>query len=247
MIGKFLNSGLLLPTVLTIVGLGVLVSLGNWQLARKVEKDQLVAEISQRTDAAPVALLSVDDVKAWQARDGGEYTNVRLRGRFDPGLERHLYVAHKTLGPGFDVYAPLRVSETDVVWVNRGYLERRLNTAWKRMAVNGRDEVEILGRVRFPGVAGTFTPENNVSKNEWYWRDIQAMHESAYPDGDVRSFPFYVEASESPDGADGLLKPGVSRVSVFNRHFEYALTWYGLALTLLGVFVAFAWGRLRQA
>jgi surfeit locus 1 family protein len=32
-----------------------------------------------------------------------------------------------------------------------------------------------------------------------------------------------------------------------NRHLEYALTWYGLALTLAGVFAAFARTRLRSA
>jgi surfeit locus 1 family protein len=30
-----------------------------------------------------------------------------------------------------------------------------------------------------------------------------------------------------------------------NRHLEYALTWFGLAATLIGVFVAFAAGRLH--
>ncbi|HUZ91635.1 MAG TPA: SURF1 family cytochrome oxidase biogenesis protein, partial [Methylocella sp.] len=28
-----------------------------------------------------------------------------------------------------------------------------------------------------------------------------------------------------------------------NNHLSYALTWFGLALTLIGVFAAFAWQR----
>jgi len=30
-----------------------------------------------------------------------------------------------------------------------------------------------------------------------------------------------------------------------NNHLQYALTWYGIALTLAGVFAAFAWRRLH--
>jgi surfeit locus 1 family protein len=38
----------------------------------------------------------------------------------------------------------------------------------------------------------------------------------------------------------------VTRLELPNRHLEYALTWYGLAAALLGVFAAFAVTRWRQ-
>ena len=38
----------------------------------------------------------------------------------------------------------------------------------------------------------------------------------------------------------GLPRGGVTRLDLPNRHLEYALTWYGLALTLIGVYGAFA-------
>jgi surfeit locus 1 family protein len=31
-----------------------------------------------------------------------------------------------------------------------------------------------------------------------------------------------------------------------NNHLQYAVTWFGIALTLVGVFTAFAWRRLRE-
>jgi surfeit locus 1 family protein len=39
----------------------------------------------------------------------------------------------------------------------------------------------------------------------------------------------------------------VTRLELPNRHLEYALTWYGLAATLVGVYLAFAISRLRAA
>ena len=31
-----------------------------------------------------------------------------------------------------------------------------------------------------------------------------------------------------------------------NNHLQYAVTWYGLALTLIGVFAAFAWRLVKE-
>ena len=58
--------------------------------------------------------------------------------------------------------------------------------------------------------------------------------------------PFFFDAD-----ADALRSPEASRAAELpgstlpNRHLEYAMTWYGLALTLIGVFAAFARSRLR--
>jgi surfeit locus 1 family protein len=37
----------------------------------------------------------------------------------------------------------------------------------------------------------------------------------------------------------------VTRIVLSNRHLEYAITWYGIALTLVGVYLAFAVNRLQ--
>jgi surfeit locus 1 family protein len=42
------------------------------------------------------------------------------------------------------------------------------------------------------------------------------------------------------------MRGGTTRIDL-NRHLEYALTWYGLALTLIGVYAAFAMSRLRNS
>ncbi len=40
-------------------------------------------------------------------------------------------------------------------------------------------------------------------------------------------------------------QPNETKLTFVNNHLGYALTWYGLAATLIGVFSAFAWQRLR--
>ena len=55
--------------------------------------------------------------------------------------------------------------------------------------------------------------------------------------------PFFLDAEAQPGGlAQGRGNP----LGLPNRHLEYALTWYGLALALIGVYSVFIVGRLRR-
>ncbi len=51
-------------------------------------------------------------------------------------------------------------------------------------------------------------------------------------------------AEPTPPG--GWPKGGTTRLQLTNRHLEYALTWYGLAATLIAVFAAYAATRWRR-
>jgi surfeit locus 1 family protein len=57
--------------------------------------------------------------------------------------------------------------------------------------------------------------------------------------------PFYVE-QEAPLPPGGWPQPGKLVPNLPNNHLQYAVTWYGLALVLLGVFVAYALRSRRE-
>jgi len=115
----------------------------------------------------------------------------------------------------------------------------------KREAGQLGGTVDIVGLVRAPEAKRMFVPANDVARNIWYWRDIDAMTAAtAGPDaGHVHRFFVDAEATPVPGGWP---KGGVTRLELPNRHLEYALTWYGLAAALAAVFVAFAVTRWRQ-
>jgi surfeit locus 1 family protein len=56
--------------------------------------------------------------------------------------------------------------------------------------------------------------------------------------------PFLIDADVTPTPG-GWPKGGQTTMSIPNNHFSYALTWFGLAITLLIVFGLFAMRRLR--
>jgi surfeit locus 1 family protein len=57
--------------------------------------------------------------------------------------------------------------------------------------------------------------------------------------------PFYIE-QEAPPAPGGLPRPGKLVVNLPDNHLQYALTWFALALVLVGVFAAFVLGQWRE-
>jgi surfeit locus 1 family protein len=90
-----------------------------------------------------------------------------------------------------------------------------------------------------------FTPANDAAGNVWYWPNLAQMTTSAFgaqaPDG----LPFRLEVDQQPLPPGGLPRGGVTRLDLPNRHLEYALTWFALALALIGVYFVFARRRFR--
>jgi surfeit locus 1 family protein len=244
MLQKWKDAGLVWPTVCAMAGVAALVALGTWQLQRKHWKDGLIAKIAARVDAAPVPLARVEELQA----SGGdiEYLHVVARGRFLNDRERYLY-APAQAGLGWHVYTPLELTPGRVVWVNRGFVPDERKAPADRAEGLLPGEVEVRGLVRAVPQPATFTPNNDVSHNLWYWPDLPAMSASVFAGGAVvQALPFAIELDAKPEPPGGLPRGGVTRIELPNRHLEYAVTWYGLALTLIGVYLAFAAGRLGQ-
>jgi surfeit locus 1 family protein len=237
-------AGLVWPTTLTLAALAVLIGLGNWQMSRKAGKDALIAKIAERVSAPPIRLAGDGQVTRVET-DDPEYMHVSFRGRFHHDKERYLY-APAPAGLGWHVYTPLEWAPAHFVWINRGFVPDARKDPATRSEGQLSGEVEITGLLRVRHDKGAFVPDNDVAHNLWYWPDVAAMQASAFAGTGARTYAAAVDADLRPEPPGGLPRGGVTRLDLPNRHLEYALTWYGLALTLIGVFVAFAHGRLRS-
>lgn len=225
----------------------LLVGLGNWQLRRLAWKEGLIASIEARSKAPPVML---DEAAAlWRKTGDVEYLRVRAKGRFLHDKERY-YFAPEGGRTGWHVYTPLRTAGGRLLMVNRGFVPQAAKAPAARASGQIAGQVTITGLLRKPGRKGMFTPDNNLAKNAWYWRDLDGMLKSLgakdKPAGNG-AYPFFLEAGPAAVPPGGLPRPGVTRLTIRNKHLQYAITWYGLALTLIGVFTAFAWPRLKAA
>ena len=240
---RWRKAGLVVPAIVALVVLGILMSLGTWQLQRKAWKDQLLADMATRMAAPPVDIgLGIFNIGAEKAL---AWTKVRLTGRFRHDKER-FWFADGRLGSGFHVFTPFEVAANQVVWIDRGYIPAALKDPTARAMGQIPGEVTITGIVHISGEKNSFTPGNDVAGNVWFWRDLPTLQASA----------FVAEVIAAPVMVDDMLKAapggwpegGLEQLpQPHNRHLEYAVTWYGLAATLIGVFFAFTRERLRAA
>jgi surfeit locus 1 family protein len=243
MLARLKVAGLLWPTAFALVALAVLVGLGTWQMQRRTWKEALIAKIAARVTAEPASLA----VALRSYAEGGdiEYTHVVARGRFHHDKERYLYAPAKS-GLGWHVYTPLEFAPRRIVWVNRGFVPDALKSPQSRPGAEADGQAGIAGIVRLAPQPGMFTPQNDPARNLWYWPDAAAMTASAFAAQPVETAPVTIDADASP-GSDTWPRGGTTRIDLPNRHLEYAVTWYGLALTLIGVYAAFVVSRLRHS
>jgi surfeit locus 1 family protein len=243
---RWRQAGLVWLTVAALAGLAVLIGLGTWQLQRKAWKEGLLAQIAARVKAEPIPLSEA--LRRWHNTGDVEYLHVRLAGRFLHERELHVFAVDDRLGPGFHVYTPLETPERQLVLVNRGFVPAALEVPSLRSAGQVAGEMTLTALIRRPTPRGSFVPASEPERNMFYWPDYPGMLASAHEAGksDLTPMPFFVDTDAEPANPGGFPRGGVTRLVLPNRHLEYALTWYGLALTLIGVFVAFARGRLKS-
>lgn len=245
MLSKLRQAQLLWPTLAALAALMVLLGLGTWQLERKRWKEDLLAKIAARVAADPLPLARAAQLA--HSKDDVEYLHVSASGRFHHDKERYLY-APAPSGLAWQVYTPLEISASRIVWINRGVVADANKAPATRAAGQVAGETEVPGIVRVPSEKTLFAPQNDTAGNLWYWVDLPALTASAFPPGSgVTALPFTVEVDARPAPPGGLPKGGVTRIALPNRHLEYAITWYGIALTLIGVYLAFAVTRLQAS
>lgn len=231
------------PGGFALAAFAILVGLGTWQMQRLRWKEDILARIDQRIHADPVDLPSPAQWSALAASDY-EYMRVRVSGVYDHTREALIFrpAGGAAKQPGYHVMTPLVVAEgAGVVLVNRGFVPESRKSAAARPGGQTSGVVTITGLLRAPEARSMFTPADQPAQNLWFTRDPVALARHLRLAG---AAPFSIDAEVTPNAEDGP-QGGATVVSIRNDHLAYALTWYGLALTLLGVFAAFAWRRLK--
>jgi surfeit locus 1 family protein len=234
-----------LLTAFAALAFAILLALGSWQLARKGEKEALIAAIEARARGPAVGLPVAAE---WPRLDLAllDYQRVWLDGRFRPGGEAHVYgIANdprtRAALPGWFVYAPFELAGGGVVLVNRGFVPIDRKDRATRPEPPLGAPVAIEGLVRAPEQRGLFRPADDPVANVFHTRDPAALARALQ----VEAAPFTVDQA-TPNPAE-LPRAGLTRLVFPNRHLEYALTWFGLAATLVGVWGAFLFGRRRHS
>jgi cytochrome oxidase assembly protein ShyY1 len=222
--------GLLVPGALTLAGLALFIGLGTWQLNRKAWKEALIDTLSYQLSASPIDLPPPGKWHSWTA-DNSEFTRVRFRAEFAGAPDALVFSSGSQIrddakGLGYFVFSPAKLPNGQQVVVNRGFVPSKSYPAASGVQ-------EIVGVIRFPESPSWFVADHDAAGEVWTVRDPRAM---AKFKGWGPVAPFYIE-QESPVPPGGLPHPAPLRVQLRNEHLQYAITWYGLAVVVVVMFV----------
>lgn len=224
-------------TLATGVAFAILVSLGVWQLQRLKWKEGILAHVAALQAAKPVPVGPILDAVA-KGRDA-DFTRASATC---PGLAHAPFLELYALrGPqaGSRLVSACEVESAAyrTILVDRGFVADD-DPARPSVDPSARAPVTIIGVLRRPERASLFAPKNRPPR--WFTRDIPAMARAL---GAPAPAPLVLMAETSSNPELKGLDPTPLPPDIPNRHFEYALTWFGLAAALLGVYAARLFGR----
>jgi surfeit locus 1 family protein len=238
------SRSLVWQSLFAALALGLLLTLGVWQLRRLEWKESLIARLETRTRAAPVEIPPQGEWARLRGEDY-DYRHVRAKGRFDLASSVKVFTqapaGAAARGPGFFVLMPMRLEGGGVLLVNRGFVAQSTTDpdAWR----HGPDETtEITGWLRAPQSRNAFTPADDPGKGQWFTSDPAKIAATL---GLVAAAPFLLQQENQAGLDDGLFRTVPDAADIPNNHLSYAVTWMGLAAALLIVYALYARSRVR--
>jgi surfeit locus 1 family protein len=222
---------LLIPRLSTLLMLAILIGLGTWQVHRLAWKRGLLAQIAA-AEAAPAVALPPEVAP---------FAKVSVTGtlRDDLAALYGVEVRDERAGPvlGGQLIVPLQRQGADPVLVDRGWVPAERTEPVDQP----RGVVTVAGYVRPAEHAGLFSARDDAAGRRFYTLDPAAIGAAL---GLPRVAPFtLVELGTAPPA--GYPDPAKHLPRPPNDHLQYALTWYGFAVTLLVIFLLYARKVLR--
>ena len=227
--------------VLVVLAELTLLALGAWQWQRLGEKRELEAAFDARTAGAPLAAA---DIEALPPGDR-DFQVVSLSGRWDTEHLLRVSNRYRTSILGEEAIVPLVLADGSAVLVNRGWypIEERDRVLTELRAQSVTNE-PLRGQVQQqPDLDGRPLPNGT-----WSRFDVASMAASL-------PYPAHGWAVIEGERVEGDTPPISRQLPVTGwlpyrntiPHFEYALTWWGLALVLPVVAAARLLQRRRGA
>lgn len=212
-------------TVAVAIAFGILCVLGTWQIKRVAWKEDLLARIELLKTASAVPIGPVMTAAAKGQNVAWTRVSVACRPASLPPLSLAYGIRDGDVVWRAQALCGVQEGPYDLILVDRGVVP------------------ELTGQVQAPArafaepgqVTGILIPLAQLGGD-------RAAAVAGLAGRKPAPLALMVE-SESPAPTGVVPAPLPAEIS--NRHLEYALTWFGLAVTLLFIYAAMLWRRLR--
>ncbi|MFW2342910.1 SURF1 family protein [Brevundimonas sp.] len=214
-------------TVTSLLAVILLLSLGVWQVQRLQWKQGLIARAEAAADLPAVSLQALAEMP------DPEFRTATLTCDFQN--QPHVELQSIQDGqPGVRL-----ISGCNGWLVDLGFVPEAISA---RPATQLAANSAITAQARRVEAPGAFAPPPDG--NRFYARDTEAMTRALGLQGPVR--PYVLFATDSAWPGWEALTPSAPPAAFSNNHLGYALTWFGLALALVGFYIALLRRKLKS-
>lgn len=221
-------------TLFTLPALALLIGLGVWQVQRLAWKEALIDQADAAATSAPAPIE-----KVLKAADP-EFRKAQVTC---PGLATARFVELQSIhdgDPGARLISICRApGVASPFLIDRGFVA---DSVLERPRVaEATEPVSLLVELRrTPKAGGGMTPA--PANNRFYARDSAAIARVLGVET-PSEFTLFALTSTNPEIAD--LTASAPPAAFANNHLGYAMTWFGLAIALVGFYLALVWRRMR--
>jgi surfeit locus 1 family protein len=221
-------------TLASLISLAILIGLGTWQMKRLEWKEALLLERDQQQ-----SLPLIDLPDTLDNPEDLNYRNVEIEGKFlkDKAVKLIPRVHEGESGANLIIPYERKDGSTfliDLGWVPQGFDEQALDL----------DGSTLQGMARLPAERGSMQPDNQLSDRLLFWYDLEDIEKSL----DIQNLQPLIIQRQKGGILDETLNapiPHTEQIFIPNNHLQYAVTWYALAITLIGVYIFYIRRHMR--
>jgi surfeit locus 1 family protein len=210
----------------------VLLGLGTWQVQRLAWKTDLLAQLDAAEQRPAIPLGEAP----------APFAKVAATGHLRPDLAARYgaEVQDTAAGPvsGAQLLVPLERTGAPPLLVDLGWVADR----GPLPPLPAGDHVTVAGYLRPPAHPGWFAATDDAAGRRFYTLD-PAVIGAALGLRTVAPFTLVALGPPPPDGGTPIPAEHLPRPP--NNHLQYAITWYGLAVALLVVFIVYVRKRVH--
>lgn len=207
----------------------ILLWLGTWQVLRLRWKSELLhkIELLQAAPARPLATVLASRADADFVRVSLDCPSLNQT----PILKTYALSEAGQVGDRILTLCPIAAAGFDALLVDRGFAPK--GTSLPTAALPLKDPV--VGVLRKPTPPSGFAPKPSEVAGEWTGRDLPAMARQLKASSPA---PYFLEL-ETPPPPSRYPRPEPLSLGISNNHLGYAITWFGLAAALIGVYIGY--------
>lgn len=235
-------------TTCVAMALAVLLWLGFWQLDRLEEKTKLIASIEASLTAIPIALpQDLSTIADY------EYKRVLVKAKTAQASNACVFGRNSKGEVGLFYMVPVELEDGQIIFINFDWESEKIAKE-NKTEINLGDrlcssldsfglDLLINGVVRLSSKGNMVTPEPDLENAIWYNANVISMGDTFKLNSVA---PFFLDAIIIEDSEDKTPRESLMQLDLPNDHLQYAMTWFGLAMVLIGVYLAFGMQRARK-